>query len=115
MAQQTIITLTDDIDPEQTADKTVTFALDGRAYEIDLSSEHIDDLHEALSVFIEHARPVSGKARATRPGRGARTDREQSRATREWARANDYEVRDRGRIPADVLDAYQAATTRKAR
>lgn len=32
-----------------------------------------------------------------------------TKAIREWARANGYDVSDRGRIPADVMDAYSAA------
>lgn len=108
MAQQVIVTLTDDIDPDQTADKTVTFALDGKAFEIDLSSENIDRLHEALAVFIEHGRPVKTE-KATKPGAKPKADREQTQAVRDWGRAHGFTVSDRGRIPAEVLAAYNAA------
>jgi len=109
MATQTIITITDDLDQTSEADKTVTFGLEGKTWEIDLSSAHIDELNDALAVYIEHGRPVtSTKVRPT-TGRATKADREQTQAIREWGRANGYTVSDRGRIPATLLEAYNAA------
>ena len=50
------------------------------------------------------ARPTVSEATST----DSEADREQNRAIRDWARAQGMKVSDRGRIPADVLQAYQA-------
>jgi hypothetical protein len=109
MAQQIETRFIDDLDGSE-AVGTVKFALENRAYEIDLSDANADKLHEALSPFIEHARkaagPKMGTANGTRPPRAGR---EQTAAIRTWARDNGHEVSDRGRIPKTVIDAYNAA------
>jgi len=108
MAQQTIVTLVDDLDGSE-ADQTVEFALDGVSYEIDLSEPNATKLREALAGFMSHARRTGGRRRGTarsaggpRPG----VDREQNAAIRDWARKRGMKVSDRGRIPAEVLEAY---------
>ncbi|MDQ3886774.1 MAG: Lsr2 family protein [Actinomycetota bacterium] len=108
MAQQTIVTLVDDLDGSQ-ADQTVEFSLDGVSYEIDLSEPNASKLRDALAGFVSHARRTGGRRRGsvrsaggTRPG----VDREQNAAIREWARKRGMKVSDRGRIPAEVLEAY---------
>ena len=98
----------------------VTFSLENRAYEIDLSDENTDKLHDALAPFIEHGRQVggSGAGRGRRRGqsqpgedkKAARSNREETTAIREWARANGHKVNDRGRISKSVIEAYQAAS-----
>src|SRR5215213_9047117 len=117
MAQQTTVRFIDDIDGSE-AVGTVTFALDNRAYEIDLSDENTDKLHEALAPFIEHGRKAGGRSGSGGRGRTrgqapmtetpARSDREETQAIREWARQNGHQVSDRGRIPKSVIEAYQA-------
>ncbi|AEG45345.1 Lsr2 family protein [Isoptericola variabilis] len=112
MVQKTQVILVDDIDGSE-ADETVTFALDGVSYEIDLTSAHASELRDAFATWIGHARKQGGGRGAGRaPGGGARrgrTDREQLAKIREWARENGYQVSDRGRIPGNVLEAFQAA------
>lgn len=108
MATQTIVTITDDID-QTDADKTVTFGLEGKTWEIDLSSAHIDELNDALALYIEHGRPVTSTKARPSTGRSTKADREQLAEVRSWARENGFEVKDRGRIPANVLEAYNAA------
>lgn len=109
MAQKHIVQLIDDIDGGE-ASETVTFALDGSSYQIDLSGENAARLREALAIYIAHGRRASrGSGRPVGPstrGRPARTDREQTQAIREWARRNGHKVGDKGRIPAAVLEAY---------
>ena len=110
MAQKVTVSLVDDLDGGQ-ADETVEFALDGKNYEIDLSSKNIDKLRDALAPFVAAARRAGGRRRAAQSsgGGGARrasVDREQNQAIREWARKRGMKVSDRGRIPAEVLDAY---------
>jgi hypothetical protein len=120
MSQKTIVQLIDDLDGEQAAE-TITFGLDGAQYEIDLSEENAAALRDVLATYIAHARravrsnsrAASGNGSASTPPRRARsatrTDREQTAQIREWARSNGYKVGEKGRIPADILGAWEAA------
>ncbi len=113
MVKKVTITLVDDFDGEAPADETVEFALDGVSYAIDLSSKNATKLRGDLKQWVEAGRRVGGRrrGRAAGSGRGrAAIDREQSAAIREWARRNGHNVSTRGRISADVIDAYHAAT-----
>ncbi|GGM44709.1 Lsr2 family protein [Longimycelium tulufanense] len=112
MAQKVTVQLVDDIDGTE-ASESVEFALDGVTYQIDLSEKNAAKLRDALGDFIDSARRAGGRAkrgrgtgRPGRPARPAAADREQNQAIREWARKRGMKVSDRGRIPADVLDAY---------
>lgn len=115
MAQKVTVSLVDDLDGG-VADETVEFGLDGTSYEIDLSNVNAVALRDALAGYVAHARrPGSGgrrrsstraQAPAAAPPRRASVDREQNQAIREWARKRGMKVSDRGRIPADVLEAY---------
>ena len=113
MAQKTIVQLIDDLD-QGSADETVSFGLDGASYEIDLSAKNAAKLRDSLATYIASARrsgrPGGRPSGAGRRGRtrGSRGDREQTQAIREWARKNGFSISERGRIPADVLDAYNA-------
>lgn len=114
MAKKVTVTLVDDVDGEAAADETVEFGIDGVTYEIDLSSKNAEKLRNQLAGWVEHARRVSGRRRgrgsSSGSGRGrASIDREQSAAIREWARKNGHSVSSRGRIPAEVVDAFNAA------
>jgi Lsr2 len=107
MAQQIQTLFIDDIDGGA-ADGTVRFGLDGTDYEIDLSGEHTDELHRTLGKYIEHSRKVGGAARRSRRGlRGASAV--DTAKVREWAKGNGYDIKDRGRVPADLVAKYQAA------
>ncbi|WP_214405977.1 histone-like nucleoid-structuring protein Lsr2 [Pseudonocardia lacus] len=114
MAQKVETRLVDDIDGSE-AVETVRFALEGRQYEIDLSEDNATRLRESLAAFVSSARRAGGSgsrtARSTASGtprRSSSADREHGAAVREWARANGFEVSDRGRIAADILKAYEA-------
>ena len=109
MAQQVQTRLVDDLDGSE-ADETVTFALAGRQYEIDLSGENAARLRDSLASFVAAARRGgSGRqsSAAPRSARPAASDREHTAAVREWARQNGHEISDRGRIPHSVLEAYE--------
>ena len=114
MAKKVTVTLVDDFDGEGPADETVEFAIDGVTYEIDLSVKNAQKIRNELKPWIEAGRRVGGRRRGrpTAPGRNGRAaiDREQSSAIREWARRNGHKVSTRGRIPADVIEAFHAAT-----
>ena len=108
MAQKVEVHLEDDLDGGP-ADDTVTFALDGKDYEIDLSTTNAEKLREALRPFAEAGRKTtrSGSPRRT-PSRASGSDPDTAKI-RAWAKENDYEVSDRGRIHQHVRDAYYAA------
>lgn len=113
MAQKVMVSLVDDLDGGS-ADETVGFGLDGKTYEIDLSSANAGKLREALAEFVAAARRAGsgGRGRRRTPGGAASStsaDREQNQAIRDWAREQGMQVSDRGRIPADVAEAYHNA------
>ena len=113
MAQKVTVSLIDDLDGDK-ADETVEFGLDGKSYEIDLSTGNADKLRDALASYVAAARRPGGRRRsgggpaaaATAAARRPSVDREQNQAIRDWARKRGMKVSDRGRIPADVLEAY---------
>ena len=103
MARKTFVELVDDMDGGK-ADETVSFALDGVAYEIDLTAANATELREAIGVWAGKARRVGGRRKT-----GASTPREDTAKIRAWAQENGHTVGDRGRIPTEVRDAYTAA------
>jgi Lsr2 len=109
VAQIREIRLVDDLDGD-VADETVEFGVDGKNYEIDLSMANAKKLRDALAEFVASARRATGRRRGGgAPAAAARRpsiDREQNQAIREWARKRGMKVSDRGRIPAEVLEAY---------
>ncbi|MEX5265187.1 Lsr2 family protein [Kocuria sp. CPCC 205231] len=107
MAQKVEIHLEDDLDGGP-ANDTLTFALDGKDYEIDLSTTNAEKLREALRPFAAAGRKTTrGGARGTR-SRASGSDPDTGKI-RAWAKDNGYEVSDRGRIHQTVKDAYYAA------
>lgn len=126
VAQRTVVSLIDDLDGESGADETVRYALDGVTYEIDLSSEHAERLREVFAPYIAAARRTGGRARsgATRASTSSRgrssgpggsasgaagRGREALKAIRDWAKSSGWAVSDRGRLPSNVMEAYDAA------
>jgi DNA-nicking Smr family endonuclease len=107
MAQKVMVSLVDDLTGD-VADETVSFGLDGKNYEIDLSGGNAEKLRGALADFVAAARRSGGGRRSSGSGAGKRpgVDRELNQAIREWARGKGLKVNDRGRIPAEVVEAY---------
>jgi hypothetical protein len=118
MAQQVNVKFVDDLDGSDAAG-TVSFAIDGRAYEIDLSDDNAARLRDSLASFVAAGRKSGGsgaaggrraqKMTASSGSRSQPLDREQTAAIRAWARQNGHEVSDRGRIAKTVVDAFEAA------
>lgn len=111
MAQKTTVQLIDDIDGSEAAE-TLSFSLDGVLYEIDLSEENAAALRESMAEWVGGARRLGGRqTRGRRGGRPTvrRTVDSDSSTIREWARANGYNVSSRGRISAEIRDAFAAA------
>ena len=110
MAQKIQTLFVDDLDGSA-AEGTVRFGLDGSEYEIDLNEEHARQLRDALARYVSVARRANGAAR--RPARaGRRTPASGLNTTdvREWAKAQGIEVKDRGRVPAELVVRFKAAT-----
>lgn len=109
MAQRVDITLIDDLTGDH-ADQTVTFAVDGVDYEIDLSADNAAALRQQLGPFMASGRRLSSRRERGGQRSAGRTQAPvDTTAVRVWARSNGYEVADRGRIRSDVVDAYRAA------
>ncbi|EGD56794.1 histone-like nucleoid-structuring protein Lsr2 [Gordonia neofelifaecis] len=109
MAKKTVIQIVDDIDGAELDEyETVHWSLDGKSYEFDTSPEHAEEFRNHVATYIAASRTTGGRASARRApsaGRGATN----TRAVRQWASDNGYTVSDRGRIPADIIAAYEAA------
>ena len=112
MAQRVEIILEDDYDGTK-ADETVQFGLDGVEYEVDLSSENKQRLHDALAPWVGVARRTGGRRKravASVAPRAAGSDGGSSTSDiRAWAQDNGYEVSSRGRVSAEVREAYEKA------
>ena len=119
MAKRVIHRLIDDLDGLP-ADETVIFGLDGAHYEIDLSASNAEQFRRAVAPFVAGATKVGRAPIGASRGRAAsvtgaatprRTTRDRERLAhiRTWAQANGHQIKDRGRIPADVISAYERA------
>jgi hypothetical protein len=121
MAQKVQVILVDDFDGGDAAE-TVSFALDGVSYEIDVSEKNANALRDALAPWVGHARRVggrsggSGRSRGSSGGGGGGRSRGSSGGgkhdlsdVRAWARENGYQVSDRGRVSSEVIAAYEKA------
>lgn len=97
MARQQVVTFTDDITGKR-ADETVSFGLDGTAYEIDLSTKNATKLREALKPFQSAARKASTALSRKGKTKGSGGNRERSAEIRAWAKSHGIEVSERGRI-----------------
>jgi Lsr2 len=110
VAQKIQTLFIDDIDGSE-AEGTVRFALDGAEYEIDLNAKHADALRKSLAKYIDAARRSAGAARRpARSGRRAAATGVNTTEVREWAKAQGIEVKDRGRVPAELVVRFRAAT-----
>ena len=113
--------LVDDIDGSVIDDdsgETIEFAVNGVEYSIDLKAKNANEFHKKLDYYVEHATRVGGRKRKPSPatastvaaaGGSAKRDPAQTRAIRQWAFDQGYEISERGRNPADVVEAYNAA------
>lgn len=107
MAKITIVTEVCDLcDPEDRVPAvepvTVTMA-NGARFINDVCQEHKDVLREGRRITAPAKKAAKSSKRAAK-----RVDLGDAR---EWARANGFTVSDRGMIPRDVREAYEAART----
>ncbi|WP_439592080.1 histone-like nucleoid-structuring protein Lsr2 [Microbacterium sp.] len=116
MARRIVHQLVDDIDGtvlEVGEGETVLFSLDGVAYEIDLTDENAAALRSSLEPYLAAGRSISSSRAVSSAsgsaGKRRRPGQQDYSAIRAWAKSNGYEVSERGRVPASVLEAYEAA------
>ena len=113
MARKVYVQLVDDIDekPIESGGEHITYSVNGVSYEIDLSDKNAKEFHRKLDYYIEHSTKVGGKRtkKSSAPTTGAKRDANQTKAIREWAKANGHNISARGRIPAEVEQAVDAA------
>ena len=125
VAKNLIVELTDDVDGsviDNGTGESIEFTVDGVDYAIDLKDENAKEFRKTIGFYVEHATRIGGRKRrstttAAAPAaaatptatKSAPGGREQTRAIREWANANGYPVSDRGRIPAAIVEAFDAA------
>ena len=112
MAQEVITKLIDDLDGSE-AVETVSFALDGESYEIDLNAKNAAALRKALDRYRTSARVAGGgrSSASSRRGRGRSTRSRgevDPKAVRAWAVEHGFEISSRGRIPSEVVEQYKA-------
>lgn len=108
MARERIVVIVDDLDGttiDPTKHRPTHFSIDGKAYEIDLSPENRAKLEDALSPYVENGRRTGNAKRAT-PRGGSNSN---NQAIREWAQKNGYTVAARGKLPTEVVNAYESA------
>jgi Lsr2 len=110
MAQKVQTLFIDDLDGSE-ADGTVRFGLDGTDYDIDLNTKHAQELRDALARYLSVSRRVGSAARRpTHSGRSAPANGLNTTEVREWAKTQGIDVKDRGRVPAELVVKFKAAT-----
>ena len=121
MAKQVIYELVDDIDGtaiDEGEGESIEFSLDGVDYVIDLKTKNANEFRKRLELYVGHATRVGGRKRkvasagvapkaASSSAPATKRDPAQTRAIRQWASDSGYEINDRGRIPADIVEAYE--------
>lgn len=108
MAQKVKVTVVCDLphDGEVEGEETVPFSFESTAYEIDVCAKHAKELHDKLGPFVDHARKANTGGRRRRPRGGP--GRERSAEIRSWAKQRGYKVNERGRIPAAIVQEFEA-------
>ncbi|PRZ11725.1 histone-like nucleoid-structuring protein Lsr2 [Nesterenkonia sandarakina] len=100
MAQKVEVVLVDDLDGSE-AKETVTFGLDARFYEVDLSDDNAKELRETLKKYIRKGRAIAPPS-----------PQNEARQIRDWAVKNGHQVSSRGRLHRDIVEAYRNAKKR---
>ena len=122
MAQKVQVVLTCDLhDDEAPAVETVAFGFDGHSYAFELCQQHLDEFQNTMQGYIAAARkgepPSANRRRRTNAASSSGAERARPAnptgaplsEVREWARQNGHQVSSRGRVPASVIEAYNAA------
>ena len=112
MARKVVVERIDDIDgtPIKNGNgETIAFSVDGVDCEIDLKDKNAREFRSILTYYIEHATRVGGRKRRSTPSVETSQGRKRAKEIREWATTEGYQLSARGRIPAQIEEAYSAA------
>ncbi|MCX4666434.1 Lsr2 family protein [Streptomyces sp. NBC_01381] len=112
MAQKVVTTYVDDLTGEESSEiATHSILIDGAGVEIDLTDENYEKLLELLNPYLQAdgARRIRGGSKAKGKSKAASGGKDDSSAIRAWAKANGFEVSDRGRVPSNVREAFENA------
>jgi hypothetical protein len=112
VARKVVVEQVDDIDGsviEAGKGEHITFSVNGVDYEIDLKTKNAREFLKTMDFYIDHATKVGSRKRRRTAQAGSARSRSQAGEVRKWAVANGYEVSARGRIPADIQEAFDAA------
>ena len=112
MARKIVHQLIDDLDGtvlEPGEGESIAFSLDGKSYEIDLTEKHAAKLRDTFEKYISAGRRVSAASAGQQAPQRRRSSQRDYGPVRKWAKKNGYTVSERGRVPAAVLEAYDAA------
>ncbi|MFT4041874.1 MAG: Lsr2 family protein [Gordonia sp. (in: high G+C Gram-positive bacteria)] len=124
MATIQSIAFVDDLDGREIAlddVHTISWSWLGVDYQLDVSSSNLDKVETGkvtIAKLLEVSTRVGGRKQSTAPKVGkpraatkapAKSSTGNTSDIREWAAAEGYEVAPRGRLPKDVVEAYQAA------
>jgi hypothetical protein len=110
--QRTIVTKIDDLTGKEYEEgETLTFAVEGEQFEIDLNKRNASDFKKKFARYMEHGRKVhpQGRTHKVSDGRKVRHDKDYVHTVRAWAKTNGFDVSDRGRVPLSVYSAYEKA------
>ncbi len=107
MAKSVQVQMVDDLDGGIASDE-ITFALDGVSYEIDLGADNAAELRNAFAPYLAHGRRIGGRSSVAKSRRSTAGSNGDMAAVRVWARENGFEVGVRGKVPANIVDAYNA-------
>ncbi|MDT2007936.1 Lsr2 family protein [Rhodococcus opacus] len=112
MARKIVVERIDDIDGTSIKNgkgESIAFSVDGVDYEIDLKDKNAKEFHSTFAYYIEYATRVGGRKRRSAPAVEPSQGRKRAKEIREWAITEGYELSARGRIPAQIEEAYSAA------
>lgn len=108
VAKKQVVEFIDDLDGKVLEEfETVRWGLDGKQYEFDTSPKHAEQFRRVLAKYLTASRRVNASRQG---GRAAeKVEKAPTQAIREWAKDEGYEISDRGRIPAAIIEAYDEA------
>jgi hypothetical protein len=98
------IVLSDDLTGNEGEDvETYHYMINNVFYEIDLSEKSFEAFEKAIGRFVKVSRETR-RITATAKGEAGKAER-----IRQWAKANGFEVSERGRMSADIMEKYEKA------